>query len=249
MVTLRSHLLGALVVLPLLATAGEIKVISTVAAKSTLEALKPMFERSTSHTLNITFGTSVPLKRQIDAGEAFDVTILTPPLVEDLARSGKVDAATKVDVARSGLALAGRKYAPPTDIASPDALKRALVSAKGVSYSKEGQSGIAAAKLIERLGLTEELKPRVIVDTRSGGSLMAIEEGKADLGFALVSEVLAAPGVAFIGPMPAELQSYMVLTAGTSASAKDAAASKAFVDFLKSEEARAVMKQKGMEGL
>ena len=247
MATLR--FMAALLVLPLLATAAEVKVISTVAAKSTLEALKPMFERSTPHTLDLTFGTALPLKRRIEAGEAFDVTILTPPMVEDLANSGKVDAGSKVDVARSGLALAGPRDAPAASIATADSLKRALVSAKGVAYTKEGQSGIAAARLIERLGLSEELKPKIVLETRTGGSLMAIEEGKADLGFALVSEVLSTPGVTFLGPLPAELQSYMVLTAGTSPSAKDAAASKAFVDFLRSEEARAVMKTRGMEGL
>src|SRR5262245_29822576 len=75
----RIRLLAVLLALPLLTTAGEVKVISTIAAKSTLEELKPMFERSTPHRISITFGTAVPLKRRIEAGEAFDVAILTPP--------------------------------------------------------------------------------------------------------------------------------------------------------------------------
>jgi len=242
-------LLAVLALLPLATLAAEVKVVSTVAAKSTLEALKPMFERASPHTINLVFGTSVPLKRQLEAGESFDVTILTPALVEELARNGKVQPESTTNVARSGLGLAARKDTPRQDIGDRAALRGTLASAKAVSYTKEGQSGIAAARLIDQLGLTEEIKPRVVLETRTGGSLMAVEEGKSDIGFALVSEILASPGVAYLGPVPADLQSYMVLTAGTSSAANDRAAAKAFVDFLRTDEARAVMKQKGMEGL
>jgi len=233
----------------LAAGAAEVKVVSTIAARSTLEELKWVFERATPHKLNLVFGTAIPLKRQIDGGETFDVAILTPGLVDDLAKAGKVDRAYRLDFARSGLGLAGRADEPKPDISTPDALRRTLASSGGMAYSKEGQSGLFAAKLIERLGLADELKPRTILDTRPGGSLMVITEGKVDFAFSLVSEILANPGVAYIGPVPAELQSYMVLTAGVSSSAKDAAAARAFVDFLRSPDARAVMKDKGMEGL
>ena len=242
---MRTFLATALLSFPLLATGGEVRVVSTVAAKSTLEALRPMFERSTSHTLELVFGTAVPLKRRIEEGEAFDVAILTPPLVDDLAKAGKV--AARTDIARAGLGLAARKQASAPDIATADSLKRTLAASKSVAYTKEGQSGIAAAKLIERLGLAEELKPRVVLETRTGGSLMAVEEGKAELGFALVSEILADTHVKFIGPVPPDLQTYMVLTAGTSSAARDGGAAKSFVDFLKTDAAREVMKSNGMD--
>ena len=118
-----------------------------------------------------------------------------------------------------------------------------------ITYTKEGQSGVAASKLIERLGLAEEMKPRTHIDLRSGGAMMAVEEGKADLGFSFLTEILASPGVRLVGAIPGDLQAYMTLSAGVSSSARDAAASKAFVQFLRSEQARAVMKEKGMEGL
>jgi len=249
MTVMKSILATMLATASLFAAAGEIKVVSTIAARSTLEELKWVFERATPNKLNLVFGTAIPLKRQIDGGETFDVTILTPGLVDELSKAGKVDDASKVDFARSGLGLAGRTDEAKPDISTVEALKRTLASSGGIAYSKEGQSGLFAAKLIERLGLTDALKPRTILDTRPGGSLIVIEEGKVDYGFALMSEILANPGVAFIGPMPAELQSYMVLTAGVSSSAKDAAAARAFIDFLRSRDARAVMKDKGMEGL
>jgi len=231
------------------ALAGEVRLVSTVAAQTSLEELKPAFERATPHKLNIRLGTSIPLERDLQAGAPFDVTILTPGLVGQLAKAGKVDGASQVDFARTGLALAGPKGAPVPDIATAESLKRTLMNANSVSYSKEGQSGIAAAKLLDQLGIREQLVPRTVFETRPAGPLMAIEEGKAELGFGLVSEIVARPTVANIGPVPSELQSYMVLSAGVSSSAQDAAAAKAFVEFLRTPEARAVMQKKGLEGL
>ena len=231
------------------ALAGEVRLVSTVAAQTSLEELKPAFERATPHKLNIRLGTSIPLERELAGGAPFDVTILTPGLVDQLTKAGKVDGATKVDFARTGIALAGVKGAPIPDISTPESLKRTLMNAKSISYTREGQSGIAAAKLLDQLGIREQLMPRTVLDTRPAGPLLAIEEGKAELGFGLVGEILARPTVSNIGPVPAQLQSYMVLSAGVSSSAQDAAAAKAFVEFLRTPEARAVMQKKGLEGL
>ena len=236
-------------VLSSVALAGEVRLVSTVAAQTSLEELKPAFERATPHKLNIKLGTSIPLERDLQGGAPFDVTILTPGLVDQLAKAGKVDAASKVDFARTGIALAGVKGAPVPDISTVEALKRTLTGANSVSYSREGQSGIAAAKILDKLGIREELIPRTVFETRPAGPLMAIEEGKAELGFGLVSEIVARPTVSNLGPVPAAVQSYMVLSAGVSSSAQDAAAAKAFVEFLRTPEARAVMAKKGLEGL
>src|SRR6478672_13865705 len=133
----------------LAAGAAEVKVVSTVAARSTLEELKPAFERATPHTLTLVFGTAVPLKRQIDGGEPFDVAILTSGQIDELSKSGKVDASSTF--ARSGLGLAGRADEPKPDISTPEKLRKVLASAGGISYTKEGQSGVAARKAIEEL--------------------------------------------------------------------------------------------------
>jgi molybdate transport system substrate-binding protein len=243
------RVLCLLAALPLFAVAGEVKVISTVAARTTLEALKPIFERSTPHKVQFVFGTAAPLKRQIEAGEAFDVAVLTPGMVEDLAKAGKVDGASKSEFGRTGLAIATRKDAAPPDISSAESLKRALMNAKTISYTKEGQSGVEARKLIEKLGLTADMQPRTLIDTRVGGAMLNLEEGKADLGFTFLTEVLERPTVKLVGVIPGDLRGYMTLSAGISSAARDPAASRAFVEFLKSDEARAVMKQKGLEGM
>jgi len=229
------------------AGAAEIKVISSVGVKAVLEELTPQFERASEHKVKITFGTAVPLKRQIDAGESFDVVILTPALVEDLAKQGKVAAGTTTSVAKSGIGVAIRAGSPKPDISSVEAFKRSVLNAKAIAYSKEGQSGTAMARIIERLGITEQMKPKTVLETRSGLTAANVVEGKAELAFVLISEILPIAGAELAGPLPAELQNYVVFTAGVSPGSKDAAAAKAFIDFLKGPAAAPVLKAKGME--
>jgi molybdate transport system substrate-binding protein len=229
------------------ANAAELKVISSVGLRAALEELKPQFERATEHKLTITFGTAVPLKRQIEGGETFDVVILTPALIEDLAKQGKVAPATEVDVAKAGIGVAIRAGAPKPDIGTAEAFKRALLNAKAIAYSKEGQSGTAMARLIDRLGIAEEMKAKTLLETRSGQTAANVVEGKAELAFTLISEILPISGAELAGPLPAELQSYVVFTAGIAPGAKDAAAAKGFIDFIKTPAALPVLKAKGME--
>src|SRR5262249_23909226 len=126
--------------------------------KLALDKLAPQFEAASEHKLKINYGTAVPLKRQIDAGETFDVVILTPSMIEDLAKAGKVAAGTSANIAKVGIGVAIRAGAVKPDIGTAEALKRALINAKSIAYSKEGQSGTAMAAIIERLGLTAQLR-------------------------------------------------------------------------------------------
>ena len=227
--------------------AADIKVVSSVGVRAVLEELAPQFERATSHKLTMTFGTAVPLKRQIEAGEVFDVVILTPALVEELAKQGRVAAGTKIDIAKAGMGVAIRAGAPKPDISMPEAFKRSLLNAKSIVYSKEGQSGAYMASLIERLGLATEMKPKTLLETRSGHTAIAVVEGKAELGFTLISEILPVSGAELLGPLPAELQNYVVFTAGISPNAKDVEAARAFINFFTAPAALPVLKAKGME--
>lgn len=231
-----------------LATAADLKILSSVGMRSVLEQLQPGFERATGNQLSITFGSAAPLKRQIDDGAAFDVAVLTTSQLADLTTSGKVAAGTTVTVARTGLGLAARKDAASADVGSPRKLKRALLAAKSVAYSREGQSGIAAAAVLQKLGIAEEMKSRIDIETRPGGSVTAVVEGKAELGFGLLSEIVPEPGVKLLGPMPGDLQSYVTFAAGVSSNAGDAAAARALVEFMRSAAVRSTLAAKGMEG-
>jgi molybdate transport system substrate-binding protein len=237
----------AVMLAPGAANAAEIKVVASNGVKAALEALAPLFERSSEHKLKMSFGTAVPLKREIDGGEIFDVVILTPPLVQDLVKSGKVVAGSPASVAKAGVGVGIRAGAPKPDISTVESFKRTLLNAKSIIYSKEGQSGAHMADLVVRLDLAEQLKAKTILETRAGQSIHEVAAGRAEIGFSLVSEVLAVAGAALAGPLPEEVQSYTVLTAGIGTGAKDAAAAKSLIDFLKSPAALPVLKASGME--
>src|SRR6266705_7089122 len=175
------------------ASAAEIKVLASNGVKEALLELAPAFERATGHKLVISFGLAAALKRQIEAGEAFDLAILPAAAIDDLIKQGKVDAGARAAIARSGVGIGIRKGAPRPDIRTPEALKRTLLSAKSITWAKEGQSGIYFASMLERIGISEQMKPK-IVPAASGvevGKLVA--SGKVQLGVILVNELMAAP--------------------------------------------------------
>jgi molybdate transport system substrate-binding protein len=230
-----------------LAHAGEVRVISSVGVRAALEQLKPEFERVTSHKLTLTYGSAIPLKRRVDAGEAFDVVILTPAMIEDLVKQGRVAAGSTSEVAKVGMGVAGRAGAFRPDISTAEAFKRSLLNAKSIVYSKEGQSGTFMAGLIERLGLAAQMTPKTVIETRSGHTAIAVVEGKAELGFSLISEILPVAGAEYVGPLPAALQSYVVFTAGVATNAGDAQAAKAFIQFFSTAPAVTILKASGME--
>jgi molybdate transport system substrate-binding protein len=227
--------------------AAEIKVIASNGVKEALHELAPAFERETGHKLVIAFGLATALKRQIEAGEAFDLAILPAAVIDDLAKQGKVDAGARTAIARSGVGIGIKKGAPRPDIRTPEALKRTLLSAKSITWAKEGQSGIYFASLLERIGIAEQMKPKV-VPASSGvevGKLVA--GGQVQLGVILVNELMVAPGVEVLGPLPAELQNYTVFHAGVGVGSKDSSAAKALIKFLTTPAAGAVFKAKGQE--
>jgi molybdate transport system substrate-binding protein len=142
------------------AEAAEVKVLCANAMRAVMKELGPGFERATGHQLMIQFDVVGALKRQIDTGERFDVAILTTPLIDDVVKEGKIAAGTRASVARSGIGVIVRTGAPKPDINSADAFKHALLNAKSIGYAKEGATAIHLASLFERLGITEQIKPK-----------------------------------------------------------------------------------------
>ena len=228
------------------AEAAEVKVLCAAAMKSVMIELGPRFEAATGHKLVIQFDVVGALKRQIDAGEKFDVAILTTPLIDDVIKESKIAAGTRADVARSGLGVVVRTGALKPDISSADAFKRALLNAKSISYAKEGGTAIYLASLFERLGITEQMKAKTKFPP-AGRLVQFVAEGEAEFGLATISTFEEAPGAELLGPFPTELQSYVGYSAGVGAAAKEPAAGKALIKFLKAPAAVPVLKSKGME--
>jgi molybdate transport system substrate-binding protein len=229
------------------AHAADIKVLASNGVKAALEELAPAFERQTGNKLSITFGLAAVLKRQIESGELFDYAILTDAGIADLVKQGKVDGASRAAIARSGVGIGIKKGAPRSDIATPDALKRTLLDAKSIAWAKEGQSGIYFAGLLERMGIAEQMKPKVVPAANGAEVGKLVVEGKSQYGVILVNELMAVPGVEVLGPLPAELQSYTAFHGAASTSSKNAAAAWALSKFLTVPAARAVFKAKGQE--
>ena len=227
------------------ASAADIRVLSTNALKTSLEALMPQFEKATEHKVVFVWGPAANLKTQIEKGEAFDATILTTAGIDDLVKQGKLDGATRTPLARSGIGVAVRKGASRPDISTTEAFKRALLSANSVTYVEQGASGIYLKDLFVRLGIADALKPKLKLAPTAAAEFVA--SGEAEIGMTQISEILPYTDAELVGPLPADIQLTTVFSAGVATDSKDAAAAKAFLAFLNSAAANAVKKSKGLD--
>lgn len=228
------------------AQTAEVKVLSVLPLKTFLDELGPQFERTTGHKLTIKYDVSASLKRQIDAGETFDVAILLPAIIDDLLKQGKVAAGTRTDVSRAAVGVAVRKGAPKPDVSSAEALKNTLLNAKSIAYSSEGGSGIYFKGLLDRLGIAAETNAK-LKPLASSAVVPSVAKGEVELAVISPPAILADPGVELVGLMPKELQQYVVYTAGVSAAAKEVEAAKALLKHVTTPAAMVVMKSKGLE--
>ena len=232
---------------PLLAgqvRAAEIKVLASTAVKTTLEELGPQFEKATGNTVDLSFAPATVLKEKIDQGAAFDVAILTAPITEALAGAGKLDA-TPTAIAHSGIGVAIHRGAPKPDISTTEAFKRALLNAKSIGFTAGGASGAYLKTLFEKLGIAEELKPKLKLLQGAAGEAAA--NGEIEIGMTQISEILPYANAELAGPLPPELQSYTYFSAAVSTASKEAGVANAFIKFLAAPAALAFIKAKGME--
>jgi molybdate transport system substrate-binding protein len=228
------------------AHAAEIRILSTNGVHSVMAEMVPAFERATGNKVSIAFENANRLLGKIKGGEAADLVIMTRPTINELSKLGKVAAGSDRDLARSGVGIAIRAGLPKPDISTPDKLKRALLQAKSITYSKSGASGIHFAKVIERLGIADQVKAKSkLASGAAVGKLVA--EGKVEMAAQQIPELLAVKGLQLVGPLPAELQEYTTFTAAVMAGAKQPQAAKAFIDFITTPAAVKVFKAKGME--
>lgn len=230
--------------------AATITVYCTIGVQSAVEELVPKFEQATGHKLAITFNTSAGLTKRIQDGEAVDVLIGTRSGIAGLMKDGKIAAGSDATLARSGVAIAVRKGLPKPDIATPEALKQALLAAKSISYSNPaagGASGVHFAKVLERLGIADEMKAKTKFAPAGGYAAHLLVNGEADMAVQQGPELLSVSGIDIVGPLPGDLQAITEFAAGMPANAKEPAAAKALIEFLRTPDAKAVMKAKGLD--
>jgi molybdate transport system substrate-binding protein len=241
-----------LLVLGIKAEAAELKVLSAIGMQSVMEDLGPKFERATGHKLAISFTTAGAAVKRAQGGEAADVVIATRQGIDGLVKNSKAAADNVTALASAGISVAIRKGAPKPDISSPDALKRTLLAAKSISYvdpASGGASGIHFAKVLDRLGIANEMKSKTIFPNPKTPAEVGVlvANGEAEIGVHVIVELISVAGIALVGPLPGDLQDIIVFTAAIMSGAQDAAAAKGLLDFLRTPESAKVIKAKGME--
>ena len=229
------------------ANAAEIRVLCSNGLKAVFEELAPQFERASGHKVNVTFGLAAGFKQQIDMGTAFDVAILTPALIDELIKSGKMSADARSVIARTGLGIMIRAGAAKPDVRTTDSFKKSLLGAQAIAYAKEGASGVAFAALIEKLALAEGLKGK-LKPTATGEEVNdLVVKGGAQYGILPLSEILAVKGAELGGMFPADVQTFITMATSASSSAKQPAAARDLIKFLMAPAATPVVRAKGME--
>lgn len=232
------------------ASAEEIKVLATIALQSALEDLTPRFEKASGHKVSITFGAGVALAKRVLEGEAADLLVGPRGSIDGLIKAGRLQPGSDTTLARSSIGVAVRKGAPKPDISTPEALKRALIAAKSISYSDPafgGASGVHFGKVIERLGIAEEMKAKTRFPPEGGLTARLLATGEVDLAVQQIVELMSVPDVDLLGPLPGDLQSVTILSAAIPSAAHQSVAASALIKYLQSAEAAAVMKVKGLD--
>jgi molybdate transport system substrate-binding protein len=228
------------------AGAVEIKVLSTQATEQAYRELVPQFEKASGHKVTTIFTGTLDLQKRIAAGETYDLILMAGPAIDDYIKAGTIVPGSRVDVAKSGVGVGVRAGAPKPDIGTTDAFKKALLAAKTIGYST-GPSGVYVTGLFQRLGIADQVKPK-LKQTPTGifvGSIVA--NGEAEIGIQQVSEMSQFPGVDYVGPLPADIQQITVFSSGLQVGAKQADAAKAWVKFLTAPAAASAFKSKGLE--
>jgi molybdate transport system substrate-binding protein len=234
---------------PSAARAAEIKLVGPVSFRALLPDLLPQFEKASGHKVTVDYATVGAIVDRVMKGEAVDVVIVSGSQNEELQNKGKLLVGSRAEVARVGYSAFVKKGAPKPDLASVDALKRTLLAAKSITHgdpARGGLSGIYIAGLMQRLGLSEEIKAKTRLLPSGTEVAEAVAKGEVEIGFGVASDAAIVPGLESI-PLPAEVQSYSLYVAGISSGSKQADAAKALITFLTSSAAKQAMTTKGFE--
>lgn len=227
------------------ARAAELKVLAGGALTGVLGELGPAFEKASGHKLSIKFAATPDLIKLATSGEPFDAGVTPVDVFKNAEAKAKFAGAT-IDIARVGFGVAVKAGAVKPDISTPEALKQTLLKAKSIALLPESAAGAYVSKVIERLGVTKEVNAKAVKQTSPVGVPAAVVKGDAEIGVFLTN-VLTAPGVDIAGPFPGDLQQGLVFVGAVSAGTKDAAAAKAFIEFLQTPAAKATIAAKGMK--
>jgi len=237
------------------ADAAEIRVLSSGSLKAALSQLLPDFQKSSGNTgATIEYGPAGAITGRIQKDDAADVVIVSRSQLQKLESNGKVVQGSLVNIAGIALGVAVRKGAPKPDISTVDAFKRALLSARSIGYrdpATGSTSGIYTASLLERLGIAQELKPKLRLDRSEGdvpeNVFLGVAKGEIEMQIGQITEIVISPGVDLAGPLPGEIQNTTLMAAGIITTSKAPDAAKALIGFISSPSVAAVLRAGGFQ--
>jgi molybdate transport system substrate-binding protein len=232
--------------------APSLKVMISPGFRTAYEELVPEFERKTGHTIVTAYGASMgnapdAIPNRLQSGESADVVILASSALEELVKKHKVIPGTRVDLARSGIAMAVRAGAQKPDISTLGELRRTLLAAKSIAYSDSVSGVYVSTELFQRLGIAEILRSKCIKVDGMVGPVVA--RGDAEIGFQQLSELLPIAGIDIVGPIPPEAQKITIFSGGVAVNSKEPEIAKQFLRFLASPDAVAPIKKSGMQSV
>jgi molybdate transport system substrate-binding protein len=235
---------GVLGVAPM-ARAAELNVIAGGSLNAVMKELAPPFEKASGFKLSIHFDSTPNIITRLNSDAAFDVVFVPIDVFKDANAKVRFGQNAAVDIARVGYGVIVRAGTPKPDISTPDALKAALLAAPSIAFVPASAAGAYITKVFERLGISEEMKAKTKPQPTPIQIAPAVAKGEAELGVFLMN-VLVAPGVDLLGPFPGDLQQELVFTAAIAANTEDWDAAKAFIDYLRTPAAAAIIKSAGM---
>ena len=226
----------------------SLKLLSSMATRELLNELIAEYGRTTGQAVTAEAAGGVDVAKRVRAGEAVDVVVLSSTAIDSLIAAGSLLPDSRIDLVKSGVAIAVRAGASRPDVASEEAVKRAVLNAKTLSYST-GPSGVYLEKLFQRWGILEEIRSRIVVPPPGVpvGSLVA--GGTVELGFQQLSELMSLPGIEVIGPLPPEIQTITLFSGGISPGCERPELARALLDYMASPSVATVKQRFGMEAV
>jgi imidazolonepropionase-like amidohydrolase/ABC-type molybdate transport system substrate-binding protein len=226
--------------------ATGITVLSGNGARVAVAELARQFEQATGHPVTVTFAVNPEVQKRIEGGESCDVAILNPPVLDALITQRKVAAGSRVVLGRSGIGMGVREGVRPPDISTVDAFKRTLLNAKSIAYPGEGASGKYFVSLVDRMGLTSQLKSKMR-PMPAEYNVEIVADGGAEYVVVVASRITGVKGVQLIGRIPQELQTWIGFTGGVCSTAREPQAARDLLRFFTAPPAARVLEAAGIE--
>jgi len=220
--------------------------ISSMATRHLLADLSEAYEQQSGLRVAVVSVGGVDAARRVQEGEAFDFVVLAADAIERLAAAGRVDAGSRTDLARSGMAIAVAAGVRPPDIGSEQAIRDTVLAAHSIGYST-GPSGAHLVNLFGRWGIAETIAPRIVQAPPGVPVATLVARGDVELGFQQLSELMHQPGIDVVGLLPPEIQLVTIFSGAVCSTSHRREAAKALLSFLASPVADAAKRRHGME--